>query len=79
MAHTCHATGCRVAVPRRMFMCRHHWFSLPKALRDRIWATYRSGRETDWRISHAYAEAAREGVEPDLRAYDMLDPGGADA
>lgn len=83
MAHHCHATGCTRKVPPVMFMCRQHWFTLPKRLRDRIWATYRPGQCDDWRISHAYAEAAREavryvaeldGVEADTSMYDMLDP-----
>lgn len=83
MAHTCHATGCDVAVPLEMFMCRRHWFSLPKVLRNRIWATYRPGQCDDWHITHEYANAAREavqyiaakeGVEPDTSIYDMLDP-----
>lgn len=83
MAHHCHATGCNVAVPPRMFMCRRHWYSLPKAMRDRIWATYRPGQEDDWKITHEYAEAARaavtfiaekEGKVPDTKVYDMLDP-----
>lgn len=83
MAHTCHATDCGVVVPPEMFMCRAHWFSLPRALRSRIWATYRPGQCDDWNISHAYAEAAKacvryiaekEGKEPDVRIYEMLDP-----
>jgi len=83
MPHTCHATGCERPVPPEMFMCRPHWFSLPKSLRDRIWATYRPGQCDDWAISHAYAEAARacvrfiaakEGREPDTSVYDLLDP-----
>lgn len=56
---------------------------LPKNLRDKIWAHYRSGQCDDWKISHEYADAAREcvifiakkeGVEPDTSVYDMLDP-----
>lgn len=83
MAHTCHATACDVRVPPEMFMCRRHWFSLPKRLRARVWATYRVGQCDDWNISHAYAEAAREAVvfiatkegrEADTRIYDLLDP-----
>jgi hypothetical protein len=86
MSHTCHATNCSVKVPPEMFMCRQHWFSLPKRLRSQIWATYRAGQCDDWKISHAYAEAAREavryiaekeGYEADVRVYDMLDPGGS--
>ena len=81
--HHCHATGCRVAVPPEMFMCRRHWFALPAAMRNDIYRTYRPGQCDDWHISHAYANAARaavrfiaakEGIEPDTSVYDMLDP-----
>jgi hypothetical protein len=83
MSHHCHATGCNVKVPPEMFLCRRHWFSLPKPMRDRIWATYRLGQCDDKQISHEYAEAAKEavtyiankeGIEPDLRLYEILDP-----
>ena len=83
LMHTCHATNCKRNVPPEMFMCRQHWFTLPKAMRDRIWATYRVGQCDDWNISHEYAEAARaavryiaekEGIEADVSVYDMLDP-----
>jgi hypothetical protein len=84
MPHTCHATDCGVAVPPEMFMCRRHWFSLPKALRDEVWRTYRPGQCDDWNISNAYANAARAAVRfvaakenrwPDTSVYDALDPG----
>ncbi len=84
MSHTCHATGCRAAVPPAMFMCKRHWFSLPRRLRAAVWATYRPGQGRDWRPSHAYCEAARaavryvaerEGRAPDTGVYDALDPG----
>ena len=83
MAHTCHATGCTKNVPPEMFMCKRHWFSLPKSIRDRIWATYRPGQCDDWNITSEYAEAAKagvrhvaeaEGIKPDLEVYEMLDP-----
>lgn len=45
--HTCHAAGCSVAVPPKMFMCRRHWYMLPKKLRDSVWETYRPGQEVD--------------------------------
>jgi hypothetical protein len=45
MSHTCHATGCRVAVLPKMFLCRRHWFSLPKPMRDAVWAVYVLGQE----------------------------------
>jgi len=83
MGHVCHATGCTKPVPPEMFMCRSHWCMLPKVMRDKIWQTYRPGQCDDWHISHEYAEAARasvqyiaakEGKEPDVSIYDMLDP-----
>lgn len=89
MAHTCHAAGCGTRTPPEMFMCKRHWFSLPKELQRRVWATYRPGQCDDWGISHEYAETAKEAVRlvaekegvagPALRealmVYDMLDPG----
>lgn len=83
MAHTCHAASCEVRTKPEMFMCRQHWYMLPKAMRDDIWKNYRPGQCDDWQISHKYAEAARravtyiaqkEGVEADVTIYDMLDP-----
>lgn len=84
MAHTCHATDCPRVIPPDMFMCRFHWFSLPKDMRDRIWETYRDGQEDDKKPSHAYCLAAidcitfiaaRERVQPDIRIYEVFDPG----
>lgn len=86
MPHTCHAAGCNEHVPPERFMCRRHWFMLPKILQARIWASYRRGQCDDWRITHEYAEAAKDAVKwlafkekkdptEALRVYDMLDPG----
>jgi hypothetical protein len=84
--HTCHATGCTKTVPPAMFMCRTHWYSLPKRLRDQIWVTYRAGQEDDKEPSAAYCDAAiacvtfiaqREGKVPDVRLYEIFRPEGA--
>jgi hypothetical protein len=56
--HTCHATGCIVAVPPKLFLCRAHWFQLPRQHRNAIWATYRPGQERDKQLSVAYLDAA---------------------
>ena len=45
MSHICHAEGCDVPVPRKMFMCRTHWFKVPKIDRDLIWTLYTPGQE----------------------------------
>jgi hypothetical protein len=80
MAHTCHATECPVAVPPAMFMCKRHWFSLPRHLRAWVWRTYRPGQEDDKRPSREYCEAAKacvehvaaqEGRVADTRLYDI--------
>lgn len=45
MSHTCHARGCEVEVPRKLFMCKKHWFKLPKAMQDAVWREYKPGQE----------------------------------
>jgi len=81
MAHTCHATACSKRVPPAMFMCKRHWFMVPKLLRDLIWKHYRAGQEDDWKPSREYLEAAQraviavaklEGIEPDTSVYDTF-------
>lgn len=57
--HTCHARGCDESVPPRMFMCREHWFALPKPMRDDIWSAYRPGQEQRMSPSPEYLDAAR--------------------
>lgn len=56
--HHCHAWRCRVHVPPAMLMCRPHWYMVPRALRDAVWATYRPGQERDKKPSRAYMTAA---------------------
>lgn len=43
--HLCHAEGCTARVPRRMFMCRKHWFMVPMDMRGRLLAAYTPGQE----------------------------------
>lgn len=58
MSHTCHWPGCTTEVPPAMWGCKAHWFTLPKPLRDRIWATYRRGQEVTKTPSAEYMKAA---------------------
>lgn len=60
MTHTCHWPGCKTPVPPKMWGCRAHWFSLPKRLRDLIWATYVPGQEITRTPSPEYIEAANQ-------------------
>ena len=54
MSHSCHSPGCTREVPPRMFMCRAHWFALPKRLQDAIWREYRRGQEISKSPSNRY-------------------------
>ena len=36
-----------------------HWYRLPQAIRNRIWAAYRPGQEDDLSPARRYIEAAR--------------------
>lgn len=58
--HTCHWPGCKVQVPPALCGCSKHWYTLPKSLRDRIWATYRPGQEKDMNPTAAYLKAAED-------------------
>jgi hypothetical protein len=60
--HTCHATGCRVHVPPAMFMCKRHWFMVPRAMRDAIWDTYVPGQEIRKDPSDEYLKAAQRAI-----------------
>jgi len=60
--HVCHATHCTVEVPPEMFMCRKHWYRLPKSYRDAIWAYYRPGQEVTKTPSREYLLAARAAI-----------------
>jgi hypothetical protein len=58
--HHCHWPGCQRQVPPAMWGCKPHWFKLPKAIRDRIWRTYRPGQERTLTPSREYVSAARD-------------------
>lgn len=58
--HHCHWPGCGKQVPPARWGCLTHWRALPKRLRDRIWATYRPGQESDLNPSAAYLSVARD-------------------
>ena len=61
-AHACHAHACQAEVPPAKFMCRRHWYALPKHLRDTIWREYRPGQENDKRPSLRYMAVQRRAV-----------------
>lgn len=61
--HRCHARNCPSPVPPSRFMCRKHWFMVPKKLRDSIWSNYRPGQETDKQPTQRYLEVTNEAIE----------------
>lgn len=58
--HTCHWPGCPKQVPPALWGCASHWYTLPKELRDRVWAEYVPGQEISMTPSEAYLEVAME-------------------
>lgn len=58
--HHCHWPGCEKQVQPAMWGCKEHWFRLPIALRNRIWAAYRPGQEIDGNPSEQYLAVAAE-------------------
>jgi hypothetical protein len=46
-----------------MFMCRRHWYELPKATRDAIWDAYVPGQEVRKDPTAAYLDVATEAVD----------------
>lgn len=58
--HHCHWPGCTRQVPPAMWGCKPHWFTIPKALRDRIWRTFKPGQEVNGTPSADYVAAARD-------------------
>ena len=61
--HTCHAEDCDTPVPPRMFMCRYHWFMLPRSMRNAIWREYVPGQEQRKDPSEGYVRVATEAVK----------------
>lgn len=60
LGHTCHWPGCTRAVPAAMWGCYRHWMTLPKYLRDKIWASFKPGQEETKDPSRGYVAVARE-------------------
>jgi hypothetical protein len=56
LAQRCPVTGCAEQIGPSRLMCRGHWYEVPKQLRDRVWATWRSGQGSG---SYEHQEAVR--------------------
>jgi hypothetical protein len=62
LIHRCHANGCEVEVPPKMFMCRKHWYKVPKRLQALIWKHYRPGQEIDKNPTKEYLAVMKEAI-----------------
>lgn len=61
--HTCHAAGCTAHVHPSMFMCKRHWFMVPKKLRDEVWNEYVPGQEQfEVAPTEGYFSVTREAI-----------------
>lgn len=46
-----------------MFMCKKHWYMLPKEMRDRVWALYIPGQENRMDPTDEYIEFTRQCID----------------
>jgi hypothetical protein len=60
--HHCHAIGCHREIPPRRFMCRQHWYALPRHYQQAIWRHYRPGQERAKDPSDEYRTVARDAI-----------------
>ena len=56
----CPVDGCETRVDAAFLMCRTHWYSVPKDLRDRVWKTFRNGAGI---YDEAYLDAAADAID----------------
>ena len=64
MSHHCHYPPCKKVVPRKLFMCRSHWFRLPPPLRSAVWREYNPGQEKgDAPVTQQYQFVTDEAVK----------------
>jgi len=61
--HLCHARGCKTPVPPKMFMCKMHWYMIPKYMRDMVWEEYVPGQEVRKDPTEEYLEVTRIAIE----------------
>jgi len=62
MKHTCHAIGCRIEIPPKLFMCPEHWYKIPQDLRDQVWHHYKPGQEIKKNPSSSYLSVAKAAI-----------------
>ena len=71
---SCPIPGCGYQIDPSRLMCRRHWYTVPKELRDRVWATWRSGHGA---YSREHQEAVRGAIGAVRAAIDQAQGGPA--
>ena len=60
-SHECPISVCSTRCAAHHMMCRPHWFMVPKALRDKVWAIAGSGG-LFW-VTSEYHEARKAAID----------------
>lgn len=63
MSHLCHALRCKVEVPPAMFMCRKHWYMVPRQMRALVWLHYVPGQEVTKDPTPEYLDVVHEAIK----------------
>jgi hypothetical protein len=58
-AGRCPVAGCGDEIDPSRLMCRHHWYEVPRPLRNQVWATWRSGQGA---LSREHTDAVRTAI-----------------
>lgn len=58
-ASRCPLPGCSAQIDPSRLMCRSHWYLVPRQIRDRVWATWRSGHQA---FSPEHQQAVRMAI-----------------
>lgn len=80
MSHHCHANGCDVTTPPRLFMCFAHWKMVPPSMQAAVWASYRNApaaeraRDPDYlgACANACEHVARAEGKPETNSYRRI-------
>lgn len=65
----CPIPGCGEQIDPTRLMCRRHWYLVPKELRDRVWATWRSGQGA---FTHEHQTAVLQAISAAQRPQPQL-------
>lgn len=50
--HECHWPGCTARVPTEKWGCKHHWYRLPRHLREKLCSAWFNGGTREYMAVH---------------------------